>query len=118
MGYEKEQIEDFMDMAMAKPQQGIFIPSDDTAMLCTNFLDRRLDVNFEPALESGVESIDWISHPDLKKIFSKLEWFNNEKFDREANLEISEISNVSDRDASKNVKNTISMLNVGSLQIL
>ena len=86
MGYEKEQIEDFMDMAMAKPQQGIFIPSDDTAMLCTNFLDRRLDVNFEPALESGVESIDWISHPDLKKIFSKLEWFNNEKFDREANL--------------------------------
>ena len=89
---------------MAKPQQGIFIPSDDTAMLCTNFLDRRLDVNFEPALETGVESIDWISHPDLKKIFSKLEWFNNEKFDREANLEISEISNVSDRDAAKNIK--------------
>ena len=104
LGYEKEQIEDFMDMAMAKPQQGIFIPSDDTAMLCTNFLDRRLDVNFEPALETGVESIDWISHPDLKKIFSKLEWFNNEKFDREANLEISEISNVSDRDADKNIK--------------
>ena len=104
MGYEKSQIEDFMDMAMAKPQQGIFIPSDDTAMLCTNFLDRRLDVNFEPALDTGVESIDWIAHPDLKKIFSKLEWFNNETFDREANLNLSEISNVNDRNTDKNVK--------------
>ena len=103
-GYETEQIEEFMDMAMAKPQQGIFIPSDDTAMLCTNFLDQRLDVNFEPAFETGVESIDWISHPNLKNIFSKLEWFHNETFDRDSNLNLSEVSNVTERDATKNIK--------------
>ena len=103
-GYEAEQIEEFMDMAMAKPQQGIFIPSDDTAMLCTNFLDQRLDVNFEPAFETGVESIDWISHPNLKNIFSKLEWFHNESFDRDSNLNLSEVSNITERDSSKNVK--------------
>jgi hypothetical protein len=104
LGYEQEQIEDFMDMAMAKPQQGIFIPSDNSAMLCTNFLDRRLDVNFEPALDTGVESIDWISHPALKSIFSKLEWFHNEAFDRDTNLNLSEVSNITDRNIEKNIK--------------
>lgn len=104
LGYEQEQIEDFMDMAMAKPQQGIFIPSDNSAMLCTNFLDRRLDVNFEPALDTGVESIDWISHPALKAIFSKLEWFHNEAFDRDTNLSLSEVSNITDRNIEKNIK--------------
>ena len=103
-GYEKEKIEEFMDMAMAKPQQGIFISSDENVLMSTNFLDQRLDVNFEPAFETGVESIDWIAHPDLKNIFSKLEWFNNENFDRQSNLKLTEVSNVTDRDESKNIK--------------
>ena len=65
-------------MAMAKPQQGIFITSDSKALLSTNFIDLRLDANFETAFDTGLESIDWISHPDLKNIFAKLEWFNTE----------------------------------------
>ena len=45
-GYTKDKIFEYMDMAMAKPQQGIFISSDNTALLNTNFKDLRLDVNF------------------------------------------------------------------------
>ena len=99
-GYTKENIYDYMDMAMAKPQQGIFISSDD-ALMSTNFNDVRLDVNFESAFNTGIESIDWISHPDLIQIFSKLEWFINDNFDNKQNLEISNIDNINEYDVSK-----------------
>jgi len=99
-GYEKEDILKYMDMAMCKPQQGIFISSDNNALLSTNFRDLRLDVNFESAFHSGVTSIDWISHPDLKDIFHKLEWFNTETSEEEK-VDISNISGINDRDLSK-----------------
>ena len=94
-GYSKEDIFEYIDMAMAKPQQGIFISSDN-AYMSTNFYDLRLDVNFETAFNTGVESIDWISHPDLKEVFSKLEWFINDDFDKVSNIEISNIDNIND----------------------
>lgn len=99
-GYTKENIFEYMDMAMSKPQQGIFISSDD-AMMSTNFQDLRLDVNFESAFNTGIESINWISHPDLKQIFSKLEWFINDNFDDKQNIEIANIENINDYDVSK-----------------
>ena len=103
-GYTKDMIFEYMDMAMAKPQQGIFISSDNTALLNTNFKDLRLDVNFETAFVSGVESINWISHPDLKEIFHKLEWFNT---DRETDdVDVSNISGINDRDV-KNSKGKV-----------
>ena len=100
-GYTKDKIFEYMDMAMAKPQQGIFISSDNTALLNTNFKDLRLDVNFESAFVSGVESINWISHPDLKDIFHKLEWFNTER--ETDDVDVSNISGINNRD-SKNSK--------------
>lgn len=99
-GYTKDNILEYMDMAMSKPQQGIFISSDE-AMMSTNFQDLRLDVNFESAFNTGIESINWISHPDLKQIFSKLEWFINDDFDNKQNLEISNIDNINDYDIKK-----------------
>ena len=101
-GYTKEDIFKFLDMAMCKPQQGIFIASDNNALLNTNFIDLRLDVNFESAFHSGVTSIDWISHPDLKDIFHKLEWFNNDGSSEE-NVEVTNISGINDRDISKSL---------------
>lgn len=101
-GYTKEDILSYMDMAMCKPQQGIFISSDNNALLNTNFVDTRLDVNFESAFRSGVTSIDWISHPDLKDIFHKLEWFNN-TVDKNNEIEITNISGINDRDKSKDL---------------
>lgn len=103
-GYTKEQILDFMDMAMAKPQQGIFISSDKKAKMNVNFQDLRLDANFESAFDTGIESINWISHPDLKSIFAKLEWFNNDKFNSRSNVDITEIDNIDERDKSKSIK--------------
>ena len=100
----KDNIVEYMDMAMAKPQQGIFISSDDDALMSTNFQDLRLDVNFEPAYNTGIESINWISHPDLKEIFNKLEWFNNDNFDSNSNIELESINNISERDPSKTGK--------------
>lgn len=101
LGYTKEQILDYLDMAMAKPQQGIFISSDDSAKMSINFYDTRIDVNFESAFDTGIESIDWISHPELKNIFSKLEWFNRDTFNKKQNIDTSKISNINYRDESK-----------------
>ena len=99
--YTKSDIIEFMDMAMAKPQQGIFISSDNAALMSTNFQDLRLDVNFEGAFDNGIASIDWISHTDLKEIFSKLEWFNNDNFDSDNNVDLSNINNINERDLTK-----------------
>ena len=99
-GYTKEDVFKYMDMAMCKPQQGIFIAADNNALLNTNFRDLRLDVNFESAFHSGVSSIDWITHPDLKDIFHKLEWFTDDKTEQE-NIEITNIAGINERDISK-----------------
>ena len=104
LGYTKDNILDYMDMAMAKPQQGIFITSDDNAIMNTNFMNLRMDVDFEPSFDTGVESINWITHPDLKSIFSKLEWFSNDKFDVDKNIQIENVSNINERDLSKTKK--------------
>ena len=101
--YNKSDIVNFMDMAMAKPQQGIFISSDKDALLNMNFQDLRLDVNFETAFDTGISSIDWISHEDLKSIFSKLEWFNNDTFDEVNNIDIANIENSNYRDITKSL---------------
>lgn len=103
IGYTKDDIFDWMDMAMAKPQQGIFITSDSKALLSTNFIDLRLDANFETAFDTGLESIDWISHPDLKAIFSKLEWFNTENNQKKV-VDISNVSGINDVDPSKCIR--------------
>ena len=100
--YTKDDVLKYMDMAMCKPQQGIFITYDANALLNTNFIDLRLDVNFESAFTSGVSSIDWISHPDLKEVFHKLEWFTTIG-NSDENVEISNISGINDRDISKSL---------------
>lgn len=94
IGYTKDDIIQYIDMAMCKPQQGIFIPSDES-YINTNFIDKRLDFNFEDSINDGVENINWIFHPDLNEIFQKLEWFNTED-KREKPAEISNFSEVLD----------------------
>lgn len=100
--YTHEDVISFIDMAMAKPQQGIFIGSDYNILINTNFNNQRLDVNFEPALNNGVESINWIYHPELKEIFKKLEWFSNDRVNQP--IDVENILNVDERDVSKNKK--------------
>ena len=104
LGYTKDDIEKFIDMAMCKPQQGIFIPSDPHPMVNTNFIDSRIDINFEVAYNNGIESINWISHPDLKNIFSKLEWFNSDRVNNKVELKNIDKFDIQDRNSSKNKK--------------
>ena len=99
-GYTKDDILRYLDLAMAKPQQGIFISSDQ-ALMNTNFKDQRLDVNFETAFDTGIESINWITHPDLKEVFSKLEWFTNENFDKDKDVEVANLEHLLERDTSR-----------------
>lgn len=101
LGYNREDILQYMDMAMAKPQQGSFISYDDYPLVNTTFQDLRLDANFESAFDTGVESIDWISHPDLKNVFAKLEWFANDDFDKINNVDLSGIQGIEERDIEK-----------------
>mgnify|MGYP002519686397 CR=1 FL=1 len=96
IGYTKDDIIRYLDIAMAKPQQGIYVPSDN-AYMNMNFRNLRLDVNFESAFDTGIESINWITHPDLKEIFSKLEWFTNDKFDKQQNIEVENVDNINER---------------------
>ena len=98
-GYTKEDIISYLDNAMAKPQQGIFIASDN-AYMNTGFIDLRLNAAFESAINNGIESINWITHPDLKLVFNKLEWFENETFN-ENNIKNDNIKNIDDRDLKK-----------------
>ena len=103
LGYTKEDIiNNFLDQSMDHVQQGVFISSDYNPLVNTNFNDLRLDINFEPAFNNGIESINWVSHPDLKLIFRKWEWFTNNNIDK--TIEIKSISDIQDRDISKNKK--------------
>lgn len=94
-------IHNYLDMAMAKPQQAIFISSDNTALMSTNFKDFRLDVNFESAFNIGIEGIDWINHPDLKGVFARLEWFANNQNDTGNLINLSNIDDIGDYDLTK-----------------
>jgi len=99
LGYDKEDVsQKFIDMATNKPQQGLFIGYDTDVFINTNFKNLRIDVNFESAIQLGIESINWINHPDLINIFNKLEWFDNEEFNVEKNISKDDVTCDSDRD--------------------
>lgn len=99
LGYTKEDIISYLDNAMAKPQQGIFISSDN-AYMNTGFIDLRLNAAFEGAISNGIESINWITHPDLKMVFNKLEWFDTESLVAN-NINQDNIEEAGERDMKK-----------------
>lgn len=101
LGYTKDNIFEWMDMAMARPQQGVFISSDNIAMMNTGFKDERLDVYFEQAYDNGVESVEWLSHPDLKRMFAKLTWFADDSYDKDRDIKQDNIESAPDRDPMK-----------------
>lgn len=104
-GFTKDKLLQYIDMAMAKPQQGIFITSDKTAMMNMNFVDLRLDVNFEKVFDGSENSVDWINHPDLKETFAKLEWFAKDSDKTKTKeVEVSELSNIEERTDGKNIR--------------
>ena len=82
----KEDLTKWMDLAMFKPQQGAFIPYDEHPLINTRFFEDFIYVNFDNVEDMGHPDVDWVSHPDLKEIFKRWEWF--EEDDSPAEVEV------------------------------
>lgn len=85
-GYTKEDILRWMDLAMFKPQQGAFIGYDSYPLINTRFFEDFIYVNFDNVEEIGHPDVDWVTYPDLKELFKRWEWFED---DEQENLNIS-----------------------------
>lgn len=75
--YTKDQLLQWMDLAMFKPQQGAFIGYDSCPLINTHYFEDFIYVNFDQDLSGE----DWMTYPDLKEIFKRWEWFENESDD-------------------------------------
>ena len=76
-GYAKEDVLKWMDLAMFKPQQGAFIGYDPHPLINTHYFEDFIYVNFDND-ESIGSTMDWMTYPDLKEIFKRWEWFEDE----------------------------------------
>lgn len=74
----KEDILKWMDMAMFKPQQGAFLGYDPHPLISTHFFQDFIYVNFDNVEDMGHPDVDWVAHPDLKEVFKRWEWFEDE----------------------------------------
>lgn len=74
----KDDLLKWMDLAMSKPQQGAYIGYDEHPLISTRFFEDFIYVNFDNIEDIGHPDIDWITHPDLKLIFKRWEWFEEE----------------------------------------
>ena len=74
LGFTKENLLNWMDKSMGKPQQGAFIGYDPHPFINTGFFEEFIYVDFDNAAEIGAIDVDWISHPDLRNIFKGQEW--------------------------------------------
>lgn len=77
MGFSKDDVLKWMDLAMFKPQQGAFIGYDSHPLINTHFFEDFIYVNFDNVEDIGHPDIDWVTYPDLKEIFKRWEWFEN-----------------------------------------
>lgn len=89
LGYCKDDLLKWMDLSMFKPQQGAFIGYDEHPLINTKFFEDFIYINFDNIEDIGSPDIDWVTYPDLKEIFKRWEWFEEEGKD-ELKVEIRE----------------------------
>lgn len=82
----KDQLMQWLDFAMFKPQQGAFIGYDEHPLINTHFFEDFIYVNFDNVEDMGHPDVDWVTYPDLKEAFKRWEWF--EEDDKPATIEI------------------------------
>jgi hypothetical protein len=75
LGFGKDELLQWMDLAMFKPQQGAFIPYDPHPLINTNFFEDFIYVSFDNVEDLGHPDVDWVTYPDLKELFKRWEWF-------------------------------------------
>ena len=89
LGFTKDDLIKWMDLMMFKPQQGAFIGYDEHPLISTRFFEDFIYVNFDNIEDLGHPDIDWITHPDLKMLFKRWEWFDEED-SQQINIEVLE----------------------------
>lgn len=85
IGFCKDDLLKWMDLAMFKPQQGAFIGYDEHPFINTRFFEDFIYINFDNIETTGHPDIDWVTYPDLKEVFKRWEWFEE---DTEENLKV------------------------------
>lgn len=77
LGFTKDDLQKWMDISMFRPQQGAYIGYDAHPLINTHFFEDFIYICFDNVEDLGHPEIDWVSHPDLKEIFSRWEWFED-----------------------------------------
>ncbi len=75
LGYTKNDILKWMDLAMFKPQQGAIIGYDPHPLISSHFFEDFIYVNFDSIDDIGCPELDWITYPDLKEVFKRFDYF-------------------------------------------
>jgi hypothetical protein len=88
LGFTKEQLLRWMDLSMFKPQQGAFIGYDPNVLFSTHFFEDFLYMNFDNVEDMGHPDVDWVTYPDLKEVFKRWEWFEDNDEGSEVNVEV------------------------------
>lgn len=101
MGFTKDDVLKWMDLAMFKPQQGAFIGYDEHPLINTHFFEEFIYVNFDNVEDIGHPDVDWLTYPDLKAVFKRWEWFEDNDQD-DLNIEVTEA-----KDLETDVKNKV-----------
>ena len=83
-----DDIKRWMDMAMFKPQQGAFVGYDPAPLISTHFFEDFIYVNFDNVEDMGHPDVDWVAHPDLKEMFKRWEWFEDDGDYNEAKVDV------------------------------
>ena len=78
LGFSKDELVKWMDLMMFKPQQGAFIGYDEHPLINTQFFSDFIYVNFDNVEDIGHPDIDWVTYPDLKELFKRWEWFEDD----------------------------------------
>lgn len=69
----------WLDLSMFRPQQGAFIGYDEKPLINSRFFEDFIYVNFDNVEDMGHPDVDWVSYPDLKEIFKRWEWFEEDQ---------------------------------------
>ena len=85
-GYDKARILSWLYISMCKPAQGAFIPYDPDPLISSRFFEEFIYVCFDSVEDIGHPDVDWVAHPDLKTIFKRWEWFEDESDDIKVNV--------------------------------
>lgn len=85
-GFSQDDLIKWMDLAMFKPQQGAFIGYDPQPLFNTHYFEDFIYVNFDNVEDMGHPDVDWVTYPDLKEVFRRWEWF--EEDDKEVAITI------------------------------